>query len=106
MTEQNAIPLIYFVQTCGSNPEHGHTEWRSMWAGFDPAAAAQMATGGAQESAQLWVDGANVTDETVTLARVRTSDEILLEDGVDAFVVALQQVRVQLQQRLDEFRPS
>jgi hypothetical protein len=104
MTEQSAIPLIYFVQTCMSNPEHGHTEWRSIWVGFDPAAAAQMATG--QESAQLWVDGANVTDETVTWARVRTSDEILLEDGVDAFGVALQQVRVQIQQRLEELRPS
>jgi hypothetical protein len=87
---------LYFVQRSDSrNPARG---WDTFWVSTERDASERMA--GNHEQAVVWVDGENVTDRGVTIARVRTTDEILDESGVDGLIAALVQTRIQLQELL------
>ena len=93
------VPTQYFVQVSESHSPGSDPGWQTRWVSFDRAAAEQMAA--SQESAHAFVDGEDISASSVSIARVITSDELLMNEGVDAYVAALNATRANLQQQLD-----
>jgi hypothetical protein len=93
------MPTQYFVQVAESTAPGVDGGWQTRWVSLDRSAAEQMAA--SQESAKVSVDGQDISASSVSIARVVTSDELLMGEGVDAYVAALSTTRVNLQQQID-----
>jgi hypothetical protein len=100
-----ALPTRYYVQRVQS-----HTTldfplltqgWMTMIVTFDRAIAEQYREG--FESAHLFEQGEDVSDRTVTIARVITAEELLTEGGEQALAEAEVATRIQLWQELEKW---
>jgi hypothetical protein len=95
------LPARYYVQLAQSHsryPELVDYGWRTVVVTFDRAEADAYATG--FEGGTLFEEGEDVSEETATITRVVTAEELLAESG-DALAKAECETTKQLWQKLE-----
>jgi hypothetical protein len=94
------LPTRYYVQRAQSHSKYGERGWLTLILTFDREEADAYAKG--FERAQVFEDGEDISETTVTLARVVTADELRAESE-EALLIAEVSTRLQFWDEMEKW---